>query len=66
MFDIRAAVTESPDYRGTVGAFVADKQLYMIMFIAATPHYYDKHKAEAEAVIQSAALKTHQVAAAET
>jgi hypothetical protein len=66
MFDIRAAVTESPDYRGTVGAFVANKQLYMIMYIAATPHYYDKHKAEAEAVIQSAALKTQQSAAAGT
>jgi hypothetical protein len=38
----------------------------MIMYIAATPHYYDKHKAEAEAVIQSAALKTQQSAAAGT
>lgn len=66
MFDIRAAVTESPDYRGTVGAFVANKQLYMIMYIAATPHYYDKHKADAEAVIQSAALKTQASAAAGT
>jgi hypothetical protein len=56
MFDIRAAVTESPDYRGTVGALIVDKKLYMIMFLAATPHYYDKHKGEAEALIQSAAI----------
>jgi hypothetical protein len=58
IFDVRAAVTESPDYRGMVGAFIVDKKLYMIMFIAATPYYYDKHKADAEALIQSAAMTT--------
>ena len=56
MFDIRMAVTESPDYRGTVGASVVDQKLYMIIFFAATPYYYDKHKAAAEALIQSAVI----------
>jgi hypothetical protein len=64
MFDLRAAVTESPDYRGTVGAFIADKKLYAILFLAATPHYYDKHKADAEALIQGAALLRQSVSAA--
>jgi hypothetical protein len=57
LFDINVAVTESPDYRGTVGAFVVDKKLYMIMYVAATPYYYDKHKTEAESVIQSAVIR---------
>ncbi|MDH4049617.1 MAG: hypothetical protein OEW68_01045 [Gammaproteobacteria bacterium] len=57
LFDVRAAVTESPDYRGMVGAVIFDKKLYMIMFLAATPHYYDKHKADAEALIKSAAIR---------
>lgn len=64
MFDITVAVTESPDYRGTVGAFVVENKLYMIMYVAATPYYFDKHRAEAEAVIQSAVLKAPAGAAA--
>jgi hypothetical protein len=63
MFDLQAAVTESPDYRGTVGAFIVDKKLYMILFVAATPYYYDKHRADAEALIQSAAIAVPAVAA---
>lgn len=56
MFDIIAAVTESPDYRGLVGAFIVDDTLYLIMFLAADPHYYDKHVASADAIIKSATL----------
>jgi hypothetical protein len=56
MFDLNAAVTESPDYRGMVGAMIVEQKLYMILFIAATPHYYDKHKAEVEELIKSAAI----------
>ena len=58
MFDITAAVTESPDYRGLVGAFIVDDTLYMVIFLAADPHYYDKHLASAEAIIKSATLST--------
>ncbi len=58
MFDIEAAVTESPDYRGLVGAFIIDDTLYLIMFLAADPHYYDKHLASADAIIKSATLST--------
>lgn len=58
MFDITAAVSESPDYRGLVGAFIVDSTLYLVMFLAADPYYYDKHVASAEAVIKSATLST--------
>jgi len=56
MFDISAAVTDSPDYKGTVGAFIADEKLYSIWYIAADPHYHGKHSDRAEAIIKSAAL----------
>jgi hypothetical protein len=56
MFDISAQLTDSPDYRGTIGAFVADDKLYMIWYIAAHPHYHDKHGQRAEEIIKSATL----------
>ena len=58
MFDIEAAITESPDYRGSVGAFIVDDKLYMVIFLAADPHYFDKHAARADAIIKSATLST--------
>ena len=56
LFDLNAVVTESPEYRGLVGAFIANEMLYVVYFLAATPYYYDKHIAEAEAVIKSATI----------
>lgn len=56
MFDISAQLTESPDYQGTIGAFIADDKLYTIWYIAAHPHYHDKHSQRADAIIKSAVL----------
>ena len=56
MFDLSAQLSDSPDYRGTIGAFIADDKLYTIWYIAAHPHYYDKHSERADAIIKSAAL----------
>lgn len=56
LFDLTATVTESPEYRGLVGAFIADDKLYVMYFLGATPYYYDKHIASAEAVIKSATI----------
>ena len=56
LFDLSATVTESPEYKGLVGAFIADDKLYVLYFLGATPHYYGKHIAEAEAVIKSATI----------
>ncbi len=55
-FDLDVTVTESPPYRGTVGAFVAGDSLYLMYFLGAMPHYYDKHIDEAAAIIASATL----------
>jgi hypothetical protein len=56
LFDLSATVTESPEYKGLAGAFIADDKLYVMYFLGATPHYYGKHIAEAEAVIKSATI----------
>lgn len=56
LFDLSATVTESPEYKGLVGAFIADDKLYVVYFLGATPHYYGKHVAEAEAIIKSATI----------
>jgi len=56
MFDISAVVTESPMYKGVVGAFIASDELYIMWYIGADPYYYDKHLSDAEAVIKSATL----------
>ena len=58
LFDLSATVTESPEYKGLVGAFVANDKLYVMYFLGATPHYYGKHITEAEAIIRSATLRT--------
>ncbi len=56
MFDLSAQLSDSPDYRGTIGAFIADDKLYTIWYIAAHPHYHEKHNQRADAIIRSAAL----------
>jgi hypothetical protein len=57
MFDIDATVTDSPKYKGIVGAFIANDKLYLMYFLGAVPHYYEKNVAEAEATIRSALLR---------
>ena len=56
MFDINVKVTDSPDYKGTVGAFVAEQKFYTLWYIAADPYYYSKHSAVGDRIIKSAIL----------
>jgi hypothetical protein len=56
LFNLAIAVTDGPDYRGLVGSFVAGDRLYMVIYVGADPYYYDKHLAEAEALITGARL----------
>ena len=61
MFDLEATVTDSPMYNGIVGAFIADEKLYVMFFLGAQPHYYEKHIAEAESIIRSALIAETEV-----
>lgn len=56
LLNLDASVTDGPDYKGLAGAFVAADHLYFILYLAATPYYYEKHLPEAESIIKSAVL----------
>jgi hypothetical protein len=56
LFDVAITPAEIAYYKGTIGAFVANQKLYLIMYIGADPYYYDKHRAVAEQMIASARL----------
>jgi hypothetical protein len=56
MFDMKVAVSDGPDYEGITGAFISDNQLYLIIFLAAQPHYFDKHRDEALMIIRGASI----------
>ena len=56
LFNVSIAPAEVAYYRGTIGAFIANERLYLMMYIAADPYYYEKHQARAEQIIASARL----------
>ena len=56
LFDLAATPQDGPFYRGLGGAFIADKKLNLVLFMAAEPHYFDKHKAAAQRLIDSIQL----------
>lgn len=56
MFDMLIAVSDGPNYRGLIGAFVDSDRLYLLMYFGAEPYYFDKRREEAESLIKSARL----------
>jgi hypothetical protein len=56
LFDLEMAVTDGPDYGGIAGAFINVDNLYLMIYLGAKPHYFDKHRDEALAIIRGASL----------
>ena len=56
LFDLDGQLSDGPNYRGVAGGFVANDRLYLVIFLAATPHYDEKHRDAAEAILRSARL----------
>lgn len=56
LLNLDASVSDGPDYKGLAGAFVAADQLYFMLYLAATPYYYDKYLPEVESIIKSAVV----------
>ena len=54
LFDLNVAVSDGPNYKGLVGAFVVAEQLYLIFYLGAEPYYYEKHLDEALVIIKGA------------
>lgn len=57
VFEVAVTPVEIAYYRSTIGGFVANEKLYLIMYIAADPYYYDKHREAALRMIASARLR---------
>lgn len=55
-FEAAIQVADGADRKGVIGAFVANARLYMVMYLAADPYYFDLNREAAEKVIASARL----------
>ncbi len=56
MFDFDAITSAGPRYRGVVGTVQVDGKLYLLMYLAVYPYYFDKALADATAQIEAARL----------
>jgi hypothetical protein len=56
LLDLEIALGAGPDYRGLAGSFIAESELYVLLYVAAVPYYYEKALPEAESMVTSARL----------
>jgi hypothetical protein len=56
MFDMEYELSEGPRYLGTVGGLVNNNNLYLMIYLAATPHYYETYVPDALAIMDSARI----------
>ena len=56
VFDMNVTVSDGPNYRGVAGAFTAEQSLYLIIYLGAEPHYFEKHLDEALVIIKGARI----------
>jgi hypothetical protein len=54
MFDLATERAGMADRKGIAGAFVADSKLYLVLYSAVDPYYFDRNRQAAEDVIVSA------------
>jgi hypothetical protein len=55
-FDLDAQFPQSPLYKGIAAWFIHDEELYLLIYLAATPHYFDTYAPGALEVINSARI----------
>jgi len=67
MFDLEADVPGAKNHRGMAGGYVDEERLYINIFLAESPGYYERHKQVAQEVIESAVptIKTIRMSAVE-
>jgi hypothetical protein len=54
MFDAAVQLAGGADRKGTVGAFIADSKLFLMVYLAVDPYYFDLNREAADGVIVSA------------
>lgn len=55
-FELEADVLGAADHRGMAGGFVVEDKLYLSIFLAESPRYYEKHRQAADDAIESTVL----------
>lgn len=55
-FELEADVLGAADHRGMAGGFVDDDRLYLSIYLAESPGYYEKQRQTADDVIESTVL----------
>lgn len=55
-FELEADVPGAADHRGMAGGFIDENKLYVTIFLAESPGYYDRHRQTAQDVIDSTVL----------
>lgn len=55
-FELEADVPGAADHRGMAGGLVDDDRLYVTIFLAVSPENYERHRQEAQGVIDSTVL----------
>jgi hypothetical protein len=55
-FELEADVLGAADHRGMAGGFVDDDKLYVTIYLAESPRYYEKHRQAADDAIESTVL----------
>jgi hypothetical protein len=53
-FELEADVPGAADHRGMAGGFVDENRLYVNIFLAESPEYYERNRQTAEDIIESA------------
>jgi hypothetical protein len=54
-FELTADVSGAAGHRGIAGGFAEEGRLYLTVYIAESPHYFERHRQAAQAVIESLA-----------
>ncbi|MGW8367564.1 MAG: hypothetical protein ACWGPN_02655 [Gammaproteobacteria bacterium] len=57
MFDFTATTRDGPRYRGVVGTIAVAGRLYVLMYLAVDPYYFDKTLPDAIAQIETARVR---------
>lgn len=55
-FELEADIAGSADHRGIGGGFVFEDRLYVNIFLAESPKFFDRHEKAAKAVLDSAVV----------
>ena len=58
VFDLEVNMPSGPDHKGAAGGFVYKDRLYVVIYSAESPEYFDRHIDDVRQLIDSATVRT--------